>query len=139
VSLWGTIFLGVIAVATLAMAIAQLGVIVVAGKIARRVDRLANQIEHDLKPLLASVNAIGRDASRTVALAAAQAERADRLFADLAVRIEQTVAAVQASLVAPAREGRALMVALRAAVAAVRDARRGARAHRAEDEDALFI
>jgi len=133
------IFLAVIAVSTLAMAIAQLGVVIAAGLVARRLERLANRVEHEMKPLVASINAIGRDASRTVALAAAQAERVDTLFADLTVRIEQTVAALQASLVGPAREGRALIAALRAAVAAIRDARRHARGHRADDEDALFI
>lgn len=138
-SAWTDVFLGVIAVATLAMAIAQLGVIVAAGKVARRIDRLAEQVEREIQPLLANVNAIGRDASRTIALAAAQAERADKLFADLVIRIDQMVNAVQASLIAPAREGRALIAALRAALAAVRDARKGARAHRAEEDDALFI
>ena len=133
------VFLGIIAVATAAMAIVQIGVIIVAGRLARRVDRLANQVEQELKPLSANLNAIGRDASRAMALAAAQVERADRLFADVATRIEQTVTTVQASLIAPAREGRAVLEALRAILSTIREARSRVRRPRAEDEDALFI
>jgi len=136
---WAEIFLGIIALATLAMAIVQIGVIVAAGRLARRVDRLADQIEHELKPLFTHANAIGRDAARAMALATAQVERADQLFADLVVKIDQTVSTVQANLIAPAREGRALLAALRAALSAVRSARERARQQRADDEDALFI
>ena len=136
---WAEIFLGIIALATLAMAIVQIGVIVAAGRLAKRVDRLADQIEHELKPLFTHANAIGRDAARAMALATAQVERADQLFADLVVKIDQTVSTVQANLIAPAREGRALLAALRAALSALRSARDRARQQRADDEDALFI
>jgi hypothetical protein len=140
VSVWSEVFLGVIAVATLAMAIAQVGVLIAAGFLARRVARLMDHVERELQPAFGHVNAIGRDASRAVALATAQVERADRLFGDLSKRVDETLAAVQKSIVAPAREGRALFNALRAALDGLRDARRDARArHRAEDEDALFI
>ena len=138
-SIWSEVCLGVIAAATLAMAVVQVGVIVAAGRLARRVDRLADQFELELKPLFTNVNAIGRDASRAVALAAAQVERADQLFADLAAKVEQTATMIQSNIVAPAREGRALMAALRATLAALRGARTRARQGRGDDEDALFI
>jgi hypothetical protein len=136
---WAEIFLGVIAVATVAMAIVQVGVIVAAGRLARRIDRLADQVEHELKPLFSHANAIGRDAARAMAVATAQVERVDKLFADLVVKIDQTVSTVQENLIAPAREGRALLAALRAALSALRAARSRARQPRADDEDALFI
>ena len=138
-SRWAEVFLGVIAAATLAMAIVQVGLIVVAGRLARRVDQLADQVEHELKPLFTNLNALGRDASRAVAVAAAQVERADRMFTDLTARIEQTVTLIQSNIIAPAREGRALFAAVRATIAALRDARRRARQGRGDDEDALFI
>ena len=134
-------FLGVIAVATLAMAVVQVGVFVAAVRLARRVDRLADQVEQELKPMFGHLNAIGRDASHAVAVAAAQVDRADRLFADAVQRIEQTLNSVQASIEGPAREGRALLAGLRAALSALRgigDTRRR-RQGRREDEDALFI
>jgi hypothetical protein len=135
------VFLGVIAVATLAIAIAQIGVMVAAGRVARRVERLAEQLDRDLKPLFGHLNAIGRDASRAAALAAAQMERADKVFGDVAVRIELALNNLQATLGAPAREGRALLSGFRAAIQALRELRHDARARqsRSEDDDALFI
>lgn len=140
-SVWTDVFLGVIALATLFMAVVQIAVIVAAGRVARRVERLADQFEQELKPLFGHLNAIGRDAARAAALATAQVERADKLFNDIAIRIEQAVSGVQASMGAPAREGRALLSAFRAALQAVREMRQTARRRqgRGEDDDALFI
>lgn len=137
---WRDVFLGVIAVATLAIAIAQIGVIIAAGLMARRVARMVEQFERDVKPLFGHLNAIGSDASRAVALATAQVERADKLFSDVAVRVEQTLNAVQTSIGGSARDGRAMMAALRAAFQVIRDMRTGrTRRGRGDDEDALFI
>ena len=71
-SVWGEVFLGIIAVATLATAIVQIGVLVAAGRAAKRVDRLADRVERELTPLFASLNAIGQDAARAASLATAQ-------------------------------------------------------------------
>jgi hypothetical protein len=140
VTLWSEVFLGVIAVATASTAIVQIAVIVVAGRSARRVARIAEQLEREIRPLFGHLDAIGRDAARATALATAQVERADKLFADVAVRIEQTMATVQDSVAAPVREGRAVLSALRAAMQAIRELRQGgARQGRSEDDDALFI
>ena len=137
---WRDVFLGIIAGATLAIAIAQVGVIIAAGLMARRVGRMVEQIERDVKPLFGHLNAIGQDASRAVALATAQVERADQLFTAVAARIEQTMNVVQASIGGPAREGRAMLSAFRAALQAIRELRHGrARQGRGDDDDALFI
>jgi uncharacterized protein YoxC len=134
------LYLGIIAGATLAIAIAQIGVMVVAGILVRRISRLTDRVEHEIRPLFGHVNAIGRDAARTTALAAAQMERADQVIADLVVRLDQTLNTLQAAASIPAREGRAIVAALRAAVQAVRDMRRsGRRRSRGDEEDALFI
>jgi len=134
------LFLGIIAFATLITAIVQIAVIVAAGLAARRLGRLADQIERELKPIFDHVNAIGRDASRAAALAAAQVERADRLFGDLAQKLEQTVSTIQSTVNGPMREGWAIVSGIRAALSALRAVRdsRGRRS-RADDEDALFI
>ena len=137
---WRDVFLGIIAVATLAIAIAQVGVIIAAGLMARRVGRMVAQLERDVKPLFGHLNAIGQDASRAVALATAQVEHADQLFTDVAARIEQTMNVVQASIGGPAREGRAMLSAFRAALQAIRELRHGrARQGRGDDDDPLFI
>jgi hypothetical protein len=135
------IFLGIIAAATLATALAQVGVVIMAGLAARRVGQLAEQIQRELKPLFGHLNAIGRDASRATALAAAQVERADVLFSDVATRVDEALNGLQASIEAPAREGRAIMTGIRAAFQAIREFRQNGRFRqgRADDDDALFI
>jgi hypothetical protein len=135
------IFLGVIAVATLLIAIVQVGVIVAAGVAVRRLGRLVDMLERELKPIFSHANSIARDASRAAALATAQVERADKLFSDVAVRVDEALNTLQASLGAPAREGRALLSAFRAAFQAIRELRQNARGRqaRSEEEDALFI
>ena len=136
---WAELFLGVIAAATLVTAIAQVGVLVAAGLLARRIERLTDKIDRELTPLFEHVNAIGRDASRAASLAAAQVERADRLFADLVQRVERLMNTVQVAVGGTAREGAAILSGFRAALAVVRDMRAGQARARAEDEDGLFI
>ena len=139
-TVWALVFLGLIAGATLTTAVVQVAVLLAAARTARRVEQLVERIERDVQPTLQHVYAIGRDTQRAVALATAQIERVDQLFGDLAHVVEATVAGVQATVTAPAREGKAMLSALRAALDAVRDGRRHARSRqRAEDEDALFI
>ena len=139
-SVWAEVFLGIIAVSTLATSLMQVGVLIAAGRLARRLSGLVDQAERELRPAVEHVNAIGRDASRGVALVTVQVERADRLFGDISRKIEDTLTIVQESIIAPAREGKALMLALRAAIEVVREARRRTRSRaRGEDDDALFI
>jgi hypothetical protein len=134
---WALFFLGVIAVATLGTAIVQIGLVVYAGRLARRLTRMVDDVDRELKPLLGSANAIGRDAARATALAVAQVERADRLFGDLAVRIDETLYTVQQIIIAPAREWVAILTGLRTAVGVFRGFRSDRK--RGDDEDALFI
>ena len=137
---WSEVFLGVIAASTLVLAIIQVGVIFAAGLAVRRITRLIATVEEELRPIFGHVNAIARDASRATALATAQVERADQLFADVAARVEAALNDVQASIGRPAREGRALVSAFKAAFQAIREMRRsGRRQPRGDEEDALFI
>ena len=138
---WSEVFLGIIAVATLATAVVQIAVLVAAGMLTRRLGRLADQVERDLSPLLTSLNAIGKDAARAATLATAQVERVDQLFGDVAQRLDTTLGVIQNAITAPAREGAALMVGLRAAVDALRRsiANRPSRTRTSDEEDALFI
>jgi hypothetical protein len=133
------IFLGVIALATLVMAAIQVGAIVFAARVAKRLDRLADQVEHEIKPLLVNLTEVSQNAVRASLLAAAQVERADRLFANVTERVDETFTLVQTAIIAPAREGRAIISAVRAAVAAFRQLRAARARSRMEDEDALFI
>jgi hypothetical protein len=136
------LFLGIIAVATLVMAIVQLGVVIAAGLLVRRLSRLMDQFEQEIRPLIGHLTAAGRDASRAAALATIQVERADQLFADVCTRAEQTLDTVQATILTPLREGRALLNAFRAGLDVIREFRKppskNPQAPRKDDET-LFI
>jgi hypothetical protein len=149
VSGWTDVFLGVIALATLATAIMQIGVLLAAGRLARRIERFVDHADQELKPVMGHLNAIGRDASRAASLATAQVERADRVIttqvervdrvlATLVDRLGETLDTIQTAVVRPAREGAALLAGLRAALGIIRE-RGGRPRSRADDEKALFI
>ena len=135
------VFLGIIAAAVVVMAGIQVAAAIAAARLARRVDRLTMQIEQDIRPVVQNLNAITSEAARAAALAATQVERADRLFGDLAHRVDDTLNTLQARVFGPAREGVAVLAGLRAALAAFRDLRDSGRRRPApvEEEDALFI
>jgi hypothetical protein len=137
---WTAVFLGIIAAATLTMALIQVSVIVYGWLLARRISRLVTQIEQEIKPLTGSLNAMVRDASRVTALAAVQVERVDKLFEDLTTRIDETAATVQKVIVTPLRQGAALVAGIKAAMDVFRDfTKRSSGVPHAEDEDGLFI
>ncbi len=137
---WSEVFLGVIAVATLVMAVIQVGLIVGLLRTARQAQQILRTVQQEVKPLIAKVTAVADEASRTAAIATAQAEKVDRLVTDLARRVEETAAVVQHAIVTPAREGMALVAGLRAGLAALRGLREMRERHRqAEEEDPLFI
>ena len=136
-STWATIFLGVIAVTTLLTAITQIVLLLAAARLVRRITTLVDDLDKEIRPIIAHISSIATDASRVASLAVAQVERADQVLADAAVKIEQTLASVQALIVNTLREGNALMAGFRAVMAAIRafQGRRG----RSDDDDALFI
>ena len=139
---WSNVFLGIIAGAVLVMALIQVGAIVAGARLAQRVNRLAEQVERDMGPLVANLHTIGAEAARASALATAQVERADRLFADVSAKVEEATSVVQQAIMAPAREGLAVMAGLRAALSSLRGARQASsrrRSSRAEEDDPLFI
>jgi hypothetical protein len=135
------IYLGIIAVAVAVMAIIQVGAVVLAARAARRVDQLADRLEQDLRPIVTNLQALTAEAARASALAAAQVERADRLFSEIAARVDHVLEAVQKSLIEPAREGFAWLSGLKAALAAFRELRESARPPQAAagEDEALFI
>jgi hypothetical protein len=135
------LFLGIIALAVTVMAAIQVGAIIVAARLAKRVDRLATQLEQDLKPVFQNLQTLTTEAARAAALAAIQVERADKVFSELSQRVDQTLVSLQSRVVGPAREGFAVLAGIRAALAAFRDLRDSGRRRPAavEEEDALFI
>jgi len=140
VNTWATVFLGVIAAATLITAVLQVVLLVAGVSLVRRISRFVDFVEIEVKPIIGHIDAIARDASRAASLALAQVERADQLLSDTILRFEQTLSTVQSLIVGALREGNALMMGFRAVMAAVRGfQRRQSSRRRAEDDEALFI
>lgn len=140
---WNVVLLGTIAAATLIMALIQIGALVVAARVARQAQQTLASVHNDIRPLIAKISTVADDASRTAALASTQVQKLDRLLTDLSQRVDDTATVVQQAIVTPAREGMALLAAVRAGLAALRGlggletGRRGS--SRAEEEDPLFI
>jgi hypothetical protein len=137
------LFLGVIAVSVLAMALIQVGALVAGLRLARRLEELSRQVDLEIKPLIANLTALSAEAARTAELASHQVERVDRLFGDLARRVDQTLAAAQQVVQGPAKNGMALLSGVQAAVSAFRGIREASRRRRKTspgvEDDSLFI
>ena len=138
-SAWGEVFLGIIAFASLVTMIMQVSLLIAAGRMARRIQRLADYVELELKPIFEHLNAIARDAARAASAATAQVERIDRLVTDVIQRIEDTLNMLQGVVSGPVRNGAAMFTAVKAIFSVIRDFRGGRNRSRADDEDALFI
>lgn len=139
------VLLAVIAISVLVMAITQVMTIRAAMEMSRRIDRLSDQMERDVKPLLQSLTRLTDEASRTAALATRQVERFDRMFGEMSARIDETLDVAQAFIQGPARSGMALVSGIQAAVSAfqgIREAsrrRRTARPPSGDEDESLFI
>jgi hypothetical protein len=140
------LWLAVIAIAVAIMAIVQIGVVVAGVRVARRVGRMANELESGVKPLIAHLTTVSSEASRAATMAAAQVERFDVLVSDLSGKIDRTLTAAQQFVTGPAREGMALVAGIRAAMSALQGLREASRRRSAvrsaageEEEESLFI
>lgn len=145
---WSGVFLAIIAVSTLVMALIQVGAIVAMLRVARQAQQAIGTVQRDIQPLLADVkpllaraNAIADEASRTASIATAQAEKIDKLVTDLARRTDETSLLVQEAIVTPAREGIAVVAAIKAALGVFKGFGdfRGRAARPGDEDDALFI
>ena len=141
----GEVLLGVIALAVAVMAFVQVAAIVAGLRLAKRVEQLTTDLETTVKPLLLNLTTMSAEASRAASLAAAQVERLDRLFGEMALRVDQTLATAQAFIAGPAREGVAIMAGVKAAISALKGIREATRRRSsrttglAEEEESLFI
>lgn len=137
---WNQAFLGIIAASTAVMAVMQIGAIVVLARVALQVRDILGTLQQDIRPLMARANILAEEATKTATLATAQAQKIDRLVTDLTRRVDETSAVVQQAIITPAREGMAILAALKAGFGALKGFKdlRGRQAG-VEDEDALFI
>ena len=139
---WSPLFLGVIALATVAMAVGQIGLFVAALRLARRVEALSARVEREIGPLTERLTRVAENLQQASGRASAQIERFDRLFAGATRRADETMSLVQGAVVGPIREGLALVAAIRGVIGAFRSFRGAGPARAAskfDDEDPLFI
>ena len=141
----GDFFLGVIAVSDFLMALIQVSAIVAGFRLARRVEQVSQQIEQEVKPLLANLSTLAAEAARSAELASRQVERVDRLFGDVAMRVDQTLAVAQQYVQGPAKNGMAILSGVQAAVSAFKGIREASRRRRkmspgpGVEDESLFI
>lgn len=139
------VFLGIIAVSVLAMAMGQVAAVVLAARAARRVGERLGQLEETLRPIVSNVQQMTEDAARATAIATAQVQRAERLVDDVSRRVDETITAVQDTILGPARTGWAVYQTLRDVLGAFfdRGSRTRSRSHgpspAAAEDDASFI
>ena len=114
------VFLGVIAVATLIMALIQIGLVVGGIMAVKRVNEMLSRVEASAKPVLARADELITDARASLAAARVQVDRVEQQTLHVLTRTEQAVQRVEGYLVAPAREGIALVAGARALVSAFR-------------------
>ena len=116
-----TFLLSVIAVATVIMAVVQIGVVLFTSRLAKRVNRLVDVIEREIKPTLARVDTVSSDVARVTSLASNQAERLDQIASHLIEKIDEILTVAARSVFAPLKQGAGFLSGLRAALLAFRD------------------
>ena len=136
-----TLFMGVIAVAVLALAVTQVATLLYGLRVVRRLDRMADQVQKEILPVIDRVNAVSGDITRATSLAVAQIERADQLFARFAVRAERLMSVGQDAVIEPVRRSAALVHALRAVLESLRGSagKPSEKTPADEEQEALFI
>jgi hypothetical protein len=117
------IYLGLIALGVIVMATIQVAAIVAALRAARRVGEMASRFEQDVRPIIVNLQKVSEEAARASAQAAAQVDRIDTLVANVARRVEDTAATLQQTILQPARDGLALLSALKSLIASFREPR----------------
>jgi hypothetical protein len=138
------LYLAIIAFAVVVMALIQVGAIIAGLRLAKRVDQLASQFEQDIKPLIANVTTMSHEAARAAALASRGVERLERMFDEMAYRVDQTLEAAQDFVAGPARTGMAIVHGVQAVFTAFRGIREASRRRHAmrtgiDEEESLFI
>ena len=115
-----TLLLSVIAVATVIIAVVQIGVVIFAVRLAKRLSRLIDVVEHEIRPTLSRVDAVSSDVARVTSLASSQAERLDQITSHLIDKIDEILTTADRSVFAPLKQGAGFLFGFRAALSAFR-------------------
>ena len=139
-----TVLLGLIAAGVLLMAGGQVTAVIMAIRATRRVGDTLNRLEDSIRPIVSNVQQMSEDAARATAIATAQVAKAERMMDDVSRKIDETMDMVQHTILAPARNGMAMLEGLKAAFGAFfgggnSGRRRSPRPASVAEDDASFI
>ena len=139
-----TVLLGLIAAGVLLMAGGQVTAVIMAIRATRRVGDTPNRLEDSIRPIVSNVQQMSEDAARATAIATAQVAKAERMMDDVSRKIDETMDMVQHAILAPARNGMAMLEGLKAAFGAFfgggnSGRRRSPRPASVAEDDASFI
>jgi hypothetical protein len=112
------VFLGLIAAGVMLMAVGQVTAVIMAIRATRRVGDAFARLEDSIRPIVSNVQQMSEDAARAASIATAQVARAERMMDDVSRKIDDTMNMVQHSILAPARNGMAMLEGLKAAFGA---------------------
>jgi hypothetical protein len=98
---WAVVFLGVIAVASLAQTAFLVALALASRRLARRVDEIHDRFERELRPSLERLARISRNLAEMSDLATLQARRIDGVLADTLDRVEEASGYLRRFLLRP--------------------------------------
>ena len=144
---WGIAFLGVIALSSVVQAAFLIGLAIHGRRLSRRLDKLANSIEREIRPSLEHVSRTTRNLTEVSDLALLQARRVDDLVADTVEKVEEATSLLRRVALRPLGplvdigaffKGLRRGFAVYRSLSGVDDERRGSSRRYSEDEH-LFI
>ena len=100
------------------MAAGQVTAVILALRATRRMGEAFTRLEQSVRPIVSNVQQMSEDAARATAIATAQVARAEQLIDDVSRKIDDTMSMVQRTILAPARNGLAVIEGVKAAFGA---------------------
>ena len=111
---WSTVFLGVIAVSALTMAAIQVGILIVAAKLAKSAADGVARVEAQLQPLVHRVERLGDQATDAMVKVVSGLERTEMLAEHVGATVSRATQSVSRGLSGPMGEVSALAAGARA-------------------------
>jgi hypothetical protein len=117
------LFLAILAISTLVLAVVQAGITIAGFVLARRFTAALSKMEQATMPLLSRVDAMATEGLSALESVRDQLSRVERVSSDVMNRIDQTSQRLQSYVMAPARQGVALLAGARAVMQVFRKSR----------------
>ena len=114
----------VIAVATVVVAVIQVGIVVFALRTAREIGDTLRRLERDIQPVIANFRAASDDIARAASTAVAHVERAEQAISDLSRSVDHAASRLGGFARVPFNNVFAVIEGLRSAYYVLRDLRR---------------